>query len=76
MVLKFEAQLTAYDIEEDREMLLCCTEASSFTTLYTGLTANEDLTYEELTAILNEIFSGTKGMNINIFSTDLKICVK
>lgn len=57
-------------------MLLCCTEASSFTTLYTGLTANEDLTYEELTAILNEIFSGTKGMNINIFSTDLKICVK
>lgn len=57
-------------------MLLCCTEASSFTTLYTSLTANEDLTYEELTAILNEIFSGTKGMNINIFSTDLKICVK
>ena len=57
-VLQFEAQLTALDIEEDRwkKMLLYCTEVSAFTALSIALAANEDLTYEELTAILTEKF--------------------
>lgn len=58
-VLQFEAQLTALDIEVDRwkQMLLFCTEASAFTALSIALAANEDMTYEELTAILTERFS-------------------
>lgn len=58
-VLQFEAQLTTLDIEEDRwkQMLLCCTEVSAFTALSIALAANEDTTYEELTAILTERFS-------------------
>ena len=49
-ILQFEAQITALVIEEYRwkQMLLCCTKGSAFTTFSTASVANENLTHGEI----------------------------